>query len=458
MVEDLLTLLTDNKQITILISLIGTLYWLWQKVRKELNEKKRELMSDILTTQTSVDSFKAEIEQKLTHSPNLYKEELTKVLGFLEKYLEPLKLLSSKAFEKHFIFSLIYSFLFFYLVWLFGGDGKVGEHQFIPNENRLGISLYLIFEIVTLYFLFAYAGKLQKSPWFSRLNNIWAELLVVVTVVGVVVVGVGGVAVAVVGREVAVGGIGVLLVGVVGAVIVAGAGAGVGVGVGVAAVVGAVAVGAVGAVAGGVDSTNILYLLFFFILPFINAIFDYLSMIASRFFAQKILQTHKKLTIFWDILWDLLIASLLFVGLAFTLFYLLDFSNHAFIKDEALFIPIEHYKSLLLSGNIFHPDVLWITLMFVSTLIPTFIHLYLFLYSLMAFVMVQPHLHQVVDALEKLDLENQHQKELVAYDLADYRLTNYLRIHIGLMVMLSLVFVVVLGVVISKMDFGFGGF
>ena len=73
--------------------------------------------------------------------------------------------------------------------------------------------------------------------------------------------------------------------------------------------------------------------------------------------------------------------------------------------------------------------------MFVSTLIPTFIHLYLFLYSLMA-------------------LESHHQKELVAYDLADYRLTNCLRIHIGAMVVLSIGFVVLLGVLVSKIKFG----
>ena len=91
--------------------------------------------------------------------------------------------------------------------------------------------------------------------------------------------------------------------------------------------------------------------------------------------------------------------------------------------------------------------------MFVSTLIPTFIHIYLFVYSLMAFILVKPHLHQIVDDLEKLDLENHHKKELVSYDLADYRLSGRLQIHNLLVSALLIAFVVILGVIISQMDF-----
>ena len=94
MLDNIVLLATDNKLITLLITMIGTIYWLIGKIRAELNEKKKEFMEKILVTDTSVQSFKSEIKEKLTQNPNLYRTELKKVLGFLNKHLEKLKLFS----------------------------------------------------------------------------------------------------------------------------------------------------------------------------------------------------------------------------------------------------------------------------------------------------------------------------------------------------------------------------
>jgi len=181
--SDILGLIIDNKLLTILISIFGIFYGLITRMRTELNEKKKEFMEKVLVSQTSVNSFQNEIKEQLNHTPNLYKEELKRVLGFLDKHLEKLKLFSLKAFDKHFTFSLIYSFLFFYLVWLFGGSGQIGVHEFMPNANRLTTTLYLIFEIVVIYFLLTRTKEIQnflvkKLPYFSHLSDNWQEFLV----------------------------------------------------------------------------------------------------------------------------------------------------------------------------------------------------------------------------------------------------------------------------------------
>jgi len=182
-------------------------------------------------------------------------------------------------------------------------------------------------------------------------------------------------------------------------------------------------------VGGGVNPNTILYLLFFLILPFINSIFDYLSMYFSRFFAYKILDTHKKWKVFLDVILDTLIAIALLIALATTLFYVLEYTN-GFIDDEKLKIPIDFYKTELLT-NPFSKDVLWITLMFASTLIPTLAHLLMGLYSLIALYVVKPHLQKLADALIDLNKndENSYKKHLIAKELVLHEQSLMLKIY-----------------------------
>jgi phosphatidylglycerophosphatase A len=215
------------------------------------------------------------------------------------------------------------------------------------------------------------------------------------------------------------------IAGVVGLGVVVGLGGlgGLGVGVGVVAT-------------GKLNSYNILLILFFIILPLVNSIFDYLSMYFSRYFASKILETDKKLVILLDLIYDFLIAIVLLFILSFTLFFITDITNTFIIKDEARFIPIETYKTQILN-NPFDKDILWITLMFISTLIPTFLHFLLATYAIMASFAIKPHLHTLSDELKTL-LPNDPdclKKEEIAKSLVHYRISGVIKWHIFFMIL-----------------------
>ena len=85
----------------------------------------------------------------------------------------------------------------------------------------------------------------------------------------------------------------------------------------------------------------------------------------------------------------------------------------------------------------FDKDILWITLMFISTLIPTFLHFLLAIYAIMARFRIKPHLHVLSDELKNL-LPNDPdylKKEKTAMSLANYRLSRVIKWHIFFMIL-----------------------
>lgn len=458
-IEKIIKFLFDEPLYPILFAVFFIGIKLIKHVHKHLNDEKIFVMDKILVNDESITSYKNKIEQSLLYKPSRYKEKLQKVLSYIDNIFGKLEIFSFKAIERLIIFSIIYSFLFFYLVWLFGGEGKIGELQLITNDNKLTVTLYLIFQITILYLLFQYLNPIENliikhlslisSNHFSKnvvgiLGPVVGIVVIVFVLVVVVVIGIG---VGVIGIEVIEGEGGV--VGVVGIIlgIVLGIGGGVGVGVIGIGVIGVV----LGAGEGGIVlSNNILYLLFFLILPLFNTIFDYSSMYFSRYYSQKIIESQYKWQIFLDLFIDLIIGIILFVGLALTLFYTLEFSNLYFSKDKALFIPIEHYKTLFCAYDFFHKDILWITLMFTSTLLPTFLHLGLALYSLVQFILVKPHLHNIVQQLSTLTETNNFEKEKIAYALSLHRLRIWIHGYILSAKVLLVTFISLLIVLSTK--------
>ena len=164
-------------------------------IKQQIQEESRYIASNILNNEASINSYASDLEKKVKPDTYFYKEYLHSTLDFVEKHLGKLKLFSYKTWEKHFTYSLIYSVFFFYLIWLFGGSGTIGTLNFFPNENRLIVSLFLIFEIITLYFTLYKTEQVinflsSYIPLFSQLSNTWKGILVVGVgvVVGVVVV------------------------------------------------------------------------------------------------------------------------------------------------------------------------------------------------------------------------------------------------------------------------------
>jgi len=437
-----------------IVSLLATIIF---RARDDLNKRAELLFKDTVTNEDTVKAYQDKLIPELKYKPSIYRTILYKTLGLLDQRLGEWRLFSLKALEAHFKFSLIYSFFFFYLVWLLGGISNIGTIKIFPNPDRLITSLYLIFEIVISYLSvrsFNNIGIFIQNSLFSIKNNnikdikdiieivlvvgVLVVVIIIVLVVGVLVVlgvlvslsgivagGVGYIVLLVVGFIVG-GFIGFLLVVVLGGGVVLG-----------------------GFLESGANEESIILIIFFLILPFINTSFDYISMIVSRYYSQKMLK-DTKIELLGHLLVDLVIAIVLLILLAYSLYAVVELTNIYIIKKEELFIPIEAYKHQLLIDP-FARDVLWITLMFVSTLIPTLLHLILGLYSLLAMIIVKPHLHNLDKELKEINFENNLQKKSICEGLAQYELASSMKWYIFMSMFLILLSIFVMYIISIKM-------
>jgi len=412
--------------IALVLTLVGFIKFVFEKIKEE----KNEIIEKHLISVESINAHSQKINQLIKYHPSLYKNLLEDTLIEFSKLLGNIQLFSSKAFEKHFTYSLIYSFAFFYLVWFFGGDGTVGQYQFIPNNNRLIISTFLIFTI--LFFLYFFR-KLEMACW-----QIYSAILTLISI-SIVIIGminhnifflIGGLTGVII--QAVVLNIYILIIPFIILLIIVGLGLFI-------------------ELEKTTMSNIIFYLFFFFILPFINSIFDYISMYFSRFFAYKILKTNSKGKIILDLFLDFFIAFILLYSLAQTLFYVIDLINTYFIKDELLFIPIQFYKEQFLI-NPFGQDVLWITLMFISTLIPTLLHFFLATYSFLAYLLTKPHLHELVLQLNELKANdpNYLKKEEIANGLVYYRLSSIIKLYLFVGTVLIIILVITILMLLLK--------
>ena len=165
-------------------------------------------------------------------------------------------------------------------------------------------------------------------------------------------------------------------------VVVVGVGGGSG-GGGVVVGVGGVVVGVVGAY----NSTNngFSIILFLFLVPLINAYFDFVSMRFSRFFALKAFRQNSFKQILTEIVFDLCIALFLLLLLLVSLSCIFSLFNHGY------FIATGTKQSFayLFESTMQDPfgKGAFLTLMIFTTLIPTAIHIGIGLLALsMSFV------------------------------------------------------------------------
>lgn len=430
-----------------IVGIVFSIATFYSFVSNRLKEEKNEIIEKHIFTKESINAYIKDIDNQIHYNPSLYKLLLFDVLDFLNKYLGDLKLFSFKSFSKHYVISFIYSFLFFYFGWLVGANGEIGTLRFIENiEDRSFITFLIIIELIIVYILIR---NLKKIKIYTSLNEknisllfnfiLIVNLIVFSFIYGVyfgliifISFGIFGIVILITIslRETVSPFSKVLMIGL-----------------GVIAVVGLLLMAwyhsimfieiilkedlVINSQVIGITETSVVVFLFAIVLPFINAIFDYVSMYFSRFFAHEILKTYSKFKIFLDALLDLIVAVILFYLLAETLFYVVDLTNVYLIKEKALFVPIETYKTQLLV-NPFNKDVLWITLMFISTLIPTFLHLFLATYTLMAYWLTKPHLHYLVEELNNLKPNDPDyfKKDKIAKHLVSYRLGSMIKVYL----------------------------
>ncbi len=417
--EKIANSLTINESITYLAVLVVAILSLYLYIQNEIKNQKETILKEYIDTEEELVSYLKNIEPQLKYERSTYKNFLEKNLMYIDNILGKLTFFSYQALNKHILYSLIYSLFFFYISWLFGNEVRMGNLQLMGNNNKLVTSIFLLFTIVFLYYNFKHRDNIimfinKYLPDTSYINKSLIDNIIFLGAAGTVGVGVGA------------GGILGITLGVgVGVILGVGGARGV---LGIAAV--AVGVG-VGVAEHNTLTLAYLILLFFIILPLVNAVFDYISMYFSRFFAYRILKDSKG-KIVLAIFLDSIVALILLFLLAYTLYYVLDFVNISIIKDKTIWIPIETYKTQILT-NPLDKEVLWITLMFVSTLVPTLTHIGLALFSFVADIMIKPQLHSLYEQLESLLVtENitKREKAKIAENLAFYDLSTRYKLYI----------------------------
>jgi len=136
----------------------------------------------------------------------------------------------------------------------------------------------------------------------------------------------------------------------------------------------------------GVDYLSSTLIYFFVVMPFLNGIFDWISLNVSQLLATKILKKMNISTIISHILLDLSIAVLTLSLLVVVFIVMTKLYNIHFIKNDIYMIPIEKIVIATYS-NPFSREGLWVIIMLASTIIPTAFH---FLLSLGAFISRYP--------------------------------------------------------------------
>nr|VFK62264.1 MAG: hypothetical protein BECKTC1821F_GA0114240_10726 [Candidatus Kentron sp. TC] len=110
------------------------------------------------------------------------------------------------------------------------------------------------------------------------------------------------------------------------------------------------------------------------VLPALNAFFDLASLQLSRWFLDKIKEHDRYLNILW-IVADVLVAIVLLMGLYGAIFLSLDAVDRHLFPDATLFAADRWRELFWERRDWFHPEILWLTLMALTTLVVTAIHL-----------------------------------------------------------------------------------
>jgi len=415
---------TTKELVVAIATIVGVLFTLKVSLNRYLENNRNWIIDKHFTSKESIDYHIKDIGNKIIYTQNIYKYVLNLFLSKIDYILGRNKLINKKAFIKILSLSYIYSTLAFMLSWFLGGNGSIGNITIIKNDisvkARLSVvdaslSIILFFIIIGLatyiYDYYKYQIKndkvifkskhISKSNQYSpiyfitffyiligyfllknnvvedgldilyfvaALNYIWFLILMII-LPGIILFYLKDFLDERdnVSKRLLLSSIMLLLTLFIFFYNIAG------------------------------NKFLIVVFLFMIFLPFINAIFDYISIYISRLFAKNILITNSILKIAIEICLDAIIAVGLFFLLSYTLMEIFQYLNINF----NLSIPIEYYKTLLFTDP-FNPNVLWITIMFISTLIPTLMHILLGLLSIPLNIIFKPHLQELIDDLKKL--------------------------------------------------------
>ena len=259
--------------------------------------------------------------------------------------------LSWFAFERHFILSLVYSLLFFLIAYVFTGANTISGLAIMSEEAAWYIRLLWLLGLVVLgvgSFLYFYNLEkitqilIRHTPFLEKYQGS-AFLENVLYIV----------------------------VGAVGAEVVNAAPA-------------------------------VIYLLYFALFPFINAMLDFLSTALSRYLGEKLLTdlSAKKV-------WVVVARSFIDIVFAFCAFVVLGLGIYMMIALASFYLDVIDAQDVVLDANailnswLHDPwsEYLWITFMLISTFVPTFVHLSIVVASLVSWVFFEKPKMEIIELI-----------------------------------------------------------
>lgn len=337
-------------------------------------------------------SIRDELERPSTWLER-YRAAIGRLNGALDRFFGE-GLWHWRVFERSLTIALVYPVVLFFLGWLFGGSGKIGAMTVFPDapalQRWLSGGVIVAFTVFLIWYFSRNIPQKVADLITARLRSIWPDLSpgLLSTIDGLIYIGV-------------VVGVGVGVISGIGLIDLT---SGVGVGVGVFGVVvfGVVVVGVFGVVVGvgvllvrGLGNESIVFAIFYILLPIVNALFDYLSWIATRYFLRKaeIADRHHGKTFFLSghIIADAFIAFMCLFGLAFVSGLTLETASLAI---EYLGLPPLRWQDMMVQAiNAPFPSGLLMIGMLLTTLAPTLLHLVAGLAAILAMATPGAHAH-----------------------------------------------------------------
>ena len=334
-----------------------------------------------------------EFIQTLESTPVLtkYQNLLNALLNKLQAFFGDAE--SSHAFWRSVQLAYIYPTFFFILAYSwFGGSHQFSGFAVFPEKSEWKVLYFPVITLaaIALATVFIKADKIDAflirklggeeqlyrilsalataGLTFTLNDQLWAVVMMVVfgylyTVFMVAFVGAFAFAFA-----------GAFMFAVVGAVAFVGVGAGVGVGAF------AVAVAVIFALPGNY-TYSLLFATFFLCFPLINALLDWFSWYISRLFLKQASQETKAYKIALDLFYDSLAAIVFMIMLCLLLPAGAELLNLLYAQFSDA--HIDWQTMALTAKNDPWGKGIMVTLMLITTLIPTFIHLFLGLFALL---------------------------------------------------------------------------
>ena len=344
---------------------------------------------------------------KKFHFLPFYRYWLKNILNKIDIYLGKPKF--SKYFILnniffHYSFAILYLFIVFLIIWLLGGSNTIGVLEILPKKDTLLDKFFFIFLFFLILILILLNNNYKKlninilstlipqkyikffgghKIYYSIIASIFVYILYknilisIITLIFSLVLNLTTLSILVLSLFFSFGAIGLMCFGIsiaisVGkfrlpsvGIIVLNSSVALTIGIGIYLIL------SEGYFFNEYNSSLLVFLL---IIPFLNAILDFISLTVSRYFSQKIADGESIFLIIFHLLLDLILAVILFVGLAYILYYGIELFNA--LVDKNLQIPIKE----MLTDTIKEPFALknaWITFMLLSTLIPTLLHILL---------------------------------------------------------------------------------